>query len=202
VATPVLSRPLALGADIVMHSATKYLNGHGDIIAGALVTAREDDFWARVRGQRNQGGAILGGMEAWLLARGMRTVFLRVAQASANAQAVAERLLGHDKVLSVLYPGLAGDPGHETARRQMSGGFGGMLSLRLRGGEEAAIALAANVRLWKRATSLGGTESLIEHRASIEGAGTPVPGDLLRLSCGIESAEDLINDLEQALACV
>lgn len=202
VATPVLTQPLALGADIVMHSATKYLNGHSDLVAGALVTALQDDFWARVCGQRSHGGAILGGMEAWLLTRGMRTLFLRVHQACRNAQAVAEHFLGHDKVQGVLYPGLSNDPGHEAAKGQMAGGFGGMLSLRLNGGEAAAIAVAANVRLWKRATSLGGVESLIEHRASVEGAGTPVPGDLIRLSCGIEDADDLINDLEHALAAV
>jgi cystathionine gamma-synthase len=202
VATPVLTQPLSLGADLVMHSATKFLNGHSDIVAGALVTAQEDEFWQRIRLQRNHGGAILGGMEAWLLCRGMRTLFLRVAESCRNAQAVAEHFLGHEKILEVIYPGLESDPGHEVASRQMTGGYGGMLSLRLKGGEEAAIAVAANVGLWKRATSLGGVESLIEQRASVEGEGTSVPGDLLRLSCGIENPQDLINDLEQALAAV
>lgn len=200
VPTPVLSRPIEHGADLVMHSATKYLNGHSDLIAGALVTACGDETWQRIRAQRHDGGAILGPMEAWLTLRGMRTLFLRVARASENAAAVARHFEAHPAVSAVLYPGLAGHPGHDVAARQMAGGFGGMLSLRIARGEEAAIAVAAAVALWKRATSLGGVESLIEHRASVEGAGSPVPADLLRLSCGIEAADDLIADLEQALA--
>src|SRR5580658_10901139 len=130
----------------------------------------------------------------------MRTLDLRVAAACANAMELATRLMNHVGVAEVLYPGLPSHPGHEVARRQMRGGFGGMLSIRVRGGEAAAIATAANLQLWKRATSLGGVESLVEHRASIEGAGTPVPADLLRLSVGIEDAADLIADLDQALA--
>ncbi|HZD24781.1 MAG TPA: aminotransferase class V-fold PLP-dependent enzyme [Alphaproteobacteria bacterium] len=202
VATPVLTRPLALGADIVMHSATKYLNGHSDVIAGALVGAHDDETWQRIRTQRHDGGAILGGFEAWLLTRGMRTLFLRVEQACRTAQRLAQHFEHHPKVAAVLYPGLPGHPGHALAARQMQGGFGGMLSLRLRGGEAAAIAVAARLGLWKRATSLGGVESLVEHRASVEGPDTPVPADLLRLSCGIEDADDLAADLEQALATV
>ena len=200
VATPVLTQPLALGADIVMHAATKYLNGHSDVMAGALVAAREDAFWDRIRGVRAEGGAILGSFEAWLLLRGMRTLPLRVARASANAQAIAEHCARHDRVLAVHYPGLVTDPGHEVAARQMTGGFGGMLSIRVEGGEAAAIATAARVRVFKRATSLGGVESLIEHRASVEGPNSPAPPDLLRLSVGIEHPEDLIADLEQALS--
>jgi cystathionine gamma-synthase len=200
VATPVLTQPLKLGADIVMHSATKYLNGHSDVVAGALIAGRTDDFWAKVRTQRHDGGAILGSFEAWLLTRGMRTLFLRVEQSCRNAMALAEHFNDHPGVTEVLYPGLPSHPDFVVARRQMQGGFGGMLSLRIAGGEAAAVAVAAKVELWKRATSLGGVESLIEHRASIEGPGTPVPGDLLRLSCGIESAEDMIADLEHALA--
>ena len=199
-ATPVLSRPLALGADIVMHSASKYLNGHGDIIGGALVTARADAAWEAIARQRHDAGAILGPFEAWLLLRGMRTLHLRVWASSEGALGLARHFQGHEAIAEVLYPGLQGHPGHEIAARQMSGGFGGMLSLRLAGGEAAAIATAAGVKLWKRATSLGGVESLIEHRASIEGAQTPVPGDLLRLSVGIEDPGDLIADLEAALA--
>jgi cystathionine gamma-synthase len=199
-ATPVLSRPLALGADLVMHSATKYLNGHSDLVAGALVAARADEHWQRLSALRHDAGAILGPFEAWLLLRGMRTLYLRVERAAASAQILAERLRAHPNVAEVLYPGLPEHPGHAVATRQMQGGFGGMLSIRVEGGEAAAIATAAAVRVWQRATSLGGVESLIEHRASVEGAGTPVPPDLLRLSVGIEHPDDLLADLEQALA--
>ena len=198
-ATPVLTRPLALGADLVMHSATKYLNGHSDLAAGALTTARDDEYWQRLRSVRAQHGALLGSFEAWLLLRGMRTLFVRVRQACASAQRLAERFSVHPQISAVLYPGLPAFPGHAVAARQMTGGFGGMLSIRVRNGEAAAIAAAARVRVWKRATSLGGVESLIEHRASVEGAGTPAPPDLLRLSVGIEAAEDLYEDLDQAL---
>ena len=198
-ATPVLTRPLSLGADIVMHSATKYLNGHSDVLAGALASAREDALWERVRRNRSSLGQVLAPLEAFLLIRGIRTLPVRVAAASASAMTLAERLAGHEAVSAVLYPGLAAHPGHEVARRQMAGGFGGMLSIRVRGGERAAIATAARVELWKRATSLGGVESLIEHRASIEGAGSPCPPDLLRLSTGIEDAGDLYADLDRAL---
>jgi cystathionine gamma-synthase len=199
VATPILSQPLALGADIVMHSATKYLNGHSDVLAGALCTAREDEFWARIKRVRAMLGQILGPFEAFLLMRGLRTLDLRVRAMSASAMVVAQHFAADPRVLAVLYPGLPDDPGHAVAARQMAGGFGGMLSIRIRAGEEAAIRTAANVKLWKRATSLGGVESLIEHRASIEGLGTPCPSDLLRLSVGLETTADLVADLEQAL---
>ncbi|MFL5265788.1 MAG: trans-sulfuration enzyme family protein [Stellaceae bacterium] len=199
VATPVLTRPLALGADLVMHSATKYLNGHSDVIAGTLTAAREDAFWARLCAVRSSGGAILGSFEAYLLLRGMRTLFPRVERACRSAQLIAEALSGHPRVLEVLYPGLPSHRHHAVAARQMAGGFGGMLSLRVRGGHEAAVAVAARVEVWKRATSLGGVESLIEHRASVEGVDSPVPPDLLRLSVGIEDSQDLIADLEAAL---
>ncbi|HEX4570840.1 MAG TPA: aminotransferase class I/II-fold pyridoxal phosphate-dependent enzyme [Dongiaceae bacterium] len=199
-ATPMLTRPIALGADLVMHAATKYLNGHSDVLAGTLTAARKDEFWEGLRGLRTSGGAVPGSFEAWLLLRGMRTLPLRVRQCSANALHLAENLQRHPAIAEVLYPGLASHPQHALARRQMQGGFGGMLSIRVKGGQAAAIRCAARVKLWKRATSLGGVESLIEHRASIEGPGTPVPGDLLRLSAGIESAEELLGDLEQALA--
>lgn len=200
VATPVFSQPLTLGADIVMHSATKYLNGHSDLVAGALVTRSRDAHWERISTMRVQSGGIPGAFEAWLLLRGMRTLFPRVRAAAANALALARAFEGSPHVRAVLYPGLESFPGHAVAARQMKGGFGGMLSIRVKGGEAAAIATAANVHLWKRATSLGGTESLIEHRASVEGKDTPCPPDLLRLSAGIESASDLIDDLTQALA--
>jgi cystathionine gamma-synthase len=198
-ASPVHTRPLALGADIVMHAATKVLNGHSDVLAGALVAAREDAFWARVVNIRQSQGAILGPFEAYLLMRGMRTLHLRAAAQAASAQALAEWLSAHPNVARVLYPGLPQHPGHDVAARQMEGGFGFMLSIQVTGGERAAIATAARVSLWKRATSLGGVESLIEHRASVEGPSTPCPPDLLRLSTGIEDAEDLFRDLDEAL---
>jgi len=200
VATPMLTRPIELGADIVMHSATKYLNGHSDVVAGALVAARHDDFWERVVAIRSGNGAILGSFEAWLLLRGMRTLHLCVERCCRTALMIAEHLVGHPGIVAVLYPGLPDHPGHAVAARQMHGGFGGMLSIRVAGGEGAAIAAAARVTVWKRATSLGGVESLVEHRASIEGPGSPAPPDLLRLSVGTEDAGDLIGDLEQALA--
>jgi cystathionine gamma-synthase len=199
-ATPVLTRPIELGADIVMHAATKYLNGHSDVVAGALATARIDEFWERVKRIRTMLGMILGPLEAYLLIRGMRTLHLRVAQACLSAMELARRLQKHPAVAEVLYPGLPTHPGHAIAARQMRDGFGGMLSIRVRGGEAAAIAAAANVRLWKRATSLGGIESLIEHRGSVEGAGSPCPTDLLRLSTGIEDVDDLFGDLDRSLA--
>jgi cystathionine gamma-synthase len=204
VATPVLTQPLALGADLVMHAATKYLNGHSDLIAGTLTTRADNEHWQRVRKVRAQIGGTLGSFEAWLLLRGMRTLHLRVRAACASAQRIAEHFNGHPLVAEVLYPGLPGRVGHAVALAQMHGGFGGMMSLRVQGAkdgaEAAAIAVAAHTVVWKRATSLGGTESLIEHRASVEGAGTPAPADLLRLSVGIEHVDDLIADLEQALA--
>jgi len=199
VVTPVLCRPLSLGADIVMHSATKYLNGHSDVLAGALMTKRKDARWESVIKNRNLIGAALGPFEAWLLLRGLRTLYLRVRAASATALAVAERLQGNPAVAQVLYPGLPSHPGHALAARQMQGGYGGMLSIRLKGGFAAAKALCAGVRVFHRATSLGSVESLIEHRRVIEGEGSQVPEDLVRLSIGIEHQDDLIADLEQAL---
>ncbi|MGE0752278.1 MAG: PLP-dependent aspartate aminotransferase family protein [Variibacter sp.] len=198
-ATPVLSRPIEFGADIVMHSATKYLNGHSDVLAGALVTARKDALWERIGAVRAHHGAILGPFEAWLLMRGLRTLDLRVRTASESAALLAVWMSRHPAVHQVLYPGLPNHPGHAIAAKQMAGGFGGMLSIRVKGGEQAAIAAAARVELWKRATSLGGVESLLEHRASVEGAGTPCPSDLLRLSAGLEDPEDLHADLDRAL---
>jgi cystathionine gamma-synthase len=199
-ATPVFTRPIALGADVVMHSATKYLNGHSDVIAGALCFARDDALCARARTVRQSHGMILHPFEAFLLTRGLRTLDVRVRAAAANAMELAGRLSNHAFVSAALYPGLSHHPGHDVARRQMKGGFGGMLSIRVRAGAEAAIATAARVRLWKRATSLGGVESLIEHRASIEGANSACPPDLLRLSAGIEDVDDLWRDIDQALA--
>jgi cystathionine gamma-synthase len=199
-ATPMLQRPIELGAHLVMHSATKYLNGHSDVIAGALVTAADDDFWRTVRQARSGGGAVPGPFEAWLLLRGMRTLALRVEAASSNAMALAAGLEGHAKLSHVLYPGLASHPGHAVAARQMHDGFGGMLSVRLKGGEEAARDFTNRLALFKQATSLGSVESLAEHRASVEGPATLCPADLVRLSVGIEHVDDLRGDLLQALA--
>jgi cystathionine gamma-synthase len=198
VATPVFTQPLALGADLVMHSATKYLNGHSDVIAGALATAKPDAWWERIRTLRSQHGLILAPFEAWLLLRGMRTLEPRVRAATESATLLATWLRRHPRIAAVLYPGLPEHPGHAVAARQMSG-FGAMLSIRVKGGARAAIATAAKVRLWNRATSLGGVESLLEHRASVEGPDSPCPPDLLRLSVGLEDPEDLFADLDRAL---
>lgn len=199
-ATPVLTQPLAHGADVVMHSATKYLNGHSDVLAGALVFARKDAYFERAARIRGMLGAIVGPFEAALLLRGLRTLHVRVRHQSQAALGIARHFAKEPRILEVLYPGLASHPGHDVAARQMTGGFGGMLSVRVKAGEAAAIRAAANVKVWKRATSLGGVESLIEHRASVEGPGTPCPADLLRLSVGLEATDDLIHDLEQALS--
>jgi cystathionine gamma-synthase len=197
--TPVLTRPIALGADLVMHSATKYLNGHSDVIAGSVTAAADGEFWQRIKTVRAQTGAVLGPFEAWLLLRGMRTLFVRVAAQSLAAQRIAEHFERHPGIEAVLYPGLPGFPGHGVAAKQMRGGFGGMLSFRVKGGAPGALAFIGKLRVWKRATSLGGVESLIEHRASVEGPRSATPPDLLRMSVGLEDVGDLVADLEQAL---
>jgi len=198
VATPILTQPLRLGADLVMHSATKYLNGHSDVIAGVIATARASSSWEQIKSVRARHGGILGPFEAWLLQRGLRTLSMRVTTQSESATRIAEQIMMHPHIAGVLYPGLPHHPGHAIAARQMSR-YGGMLSIRVKGGESCAIATAANVELWKRATSLGGVESLIEHRASVEGPDSPCPADLLRLSVGLEDPDDLLGDLDQAL---
>jgi len=200
VASPVTTRALDYGADIVFHSATKYLNGHSDVVAGVLVTAREDERWEDIKLVRTLTGGILGPHEAWLLLRGMRTLFLRFDQASKTALQLARHFEGHPRLQQVLYPGLETHPGHAIAQRQMTRGFGGMLSLLVKGGADEAKRIAGKTRLMVRATSLGGVESLIEHRASVEGPHSAVPENLLRLSIGIEQCQDLIDDLEQSLA--
>jgi cystathionine gamma-synthase len=202
VATPVHTRPFEHGADLVVHSASKYLNGHGDVLAGAVLSARRDPFWERIRSWRRNAGAIPGPFEAWLLQRGMRTLFLRVHRSSQTALAIATHFHRHPALAAVLYPGLPGHPGHAVAARQMDGGFGGMLSIRLADGGGHARAVLREVRVFKRATSLGGVESLIEHRRGSEGPSSPVPDDLLRISAGIEAPADLIADLEEALGKV
>ncbi len=199
VCSPVTTRALDYGADIVFHSATKYLNGHSDVVAGILVGAKRDQRWAEIEQLRLLTGGILGPFEAWLLLRGMRTLALRFERASASALAIAERLQDHARIERVLYAGLESHPGHRIAARQMTRGFGGMLSLLIRGDADAARAIASSTRLFVPATSLGGVESLIEHRASVEGPHSAVPPNLLRLSVGIENCDDLVADLEQAL---
>lgn len=198
-ATPVLSQPLALGADIVMHSATKAINGHSDVLAGALCVGEDSRAdWAAIRQDRDEAGAVLAPMEAWLLLRGMRTLPLRMREMSSNAMALAEFLHDHPQVEAVFYPGLKDHPGHDLAARQMQGGFGCLLSVVVKGGAEAALRAAGRLQLFQRATSLGGVESLVEHRHTIE-PHTGIPEGLLRLSVGIEDAGDLIADLGQAL---
>ncbi len=197
-ATPVLQQPLALGADLVLHSTTKYLGGHSDVLGGAVIAAREDGLWPRIRLFQTQGGAVPSPFDCWLLQRSIATLPLRVRAQSESAQRIAEYLATHPRISAVHYPGLPTHPGHALARTQMSAS-GAMLSLQVRGGRDAAINAAARVRLFTRATSLGGVESLIEHRASVEGPHTTTPDDLLRISVGLEHADDLIADLAQAL---
>lgn len=197
-ATPILSQPLDMGADIVMHSATKAINGHSDVLAGYLgCRDATSPMWQLIATDRHDAGAIMGPFEAWLLIRGMRTLPLRVERMSENALKVAQYLAEHPKVERVLYPGLPSDPGHALAQSQMSGGFGCLLSFQVSGDKNTALAAIAQLKLFKRATSLGGVESLVEHRHTIEEA---VPGNLLRLSVGIERSGDLIADLDNALA--
>jgi cystathionine gamma-synthase len=197
-ATPALQRPLDLGADIVLHSTTKYFGGHSDVQGGALVFRVRDALHDKVAHVRHLLGAVSSPFNSWLVLRGIRTLSCRMELHSRSAQRVAEALAAHPAVARVHYPGLPTHPGHEVARRQMSA-FGGMLSFQLRGGREAALAAVSRVKLFTRATSLGGVESLIEHRASSEGPSSTAPQDLLRVSVGLEDAEDLIEDLDQAL---
>lgn len=198
-ATPALQQPLALGADIVLHSATKYLGGHGDVMGGVLTFADDDGFAAECHELRRQTGNTASPFNAWLVLRGLRTLPVRMERHGRNAAAVAEFLQAHARVQAVHYPGLASHPGHAIAARQMRGGFGGMLSFELAGGREAALEVAGRLQLFTNATSLGSTESLVEHRASIEEPRVVSPQGLLRLSVGLEDAQDLIEDLAQAL---
>ncbi|HEX5354134.1 MAG TPA: aminotransferase class I/II-fold pyridoxal phosphate-dependent enzyme [Rhodanobacteraceae bacterium] len=198
-ATPVLQRPLEFGADVVMHSTTKYFGGHSDVLGGALVFARNDDFAERIAARRLLTGAILSPFSAWLTLRGCRSLPARMAMHCANASKVAEFLATHPAIERVNWPGLAAHPGHALAARQMRA-FGAMLSVELRDGYDAAVALACGTKIFTNATSLGGCESLIEHRASAEGEHTQAPPALVRLSVGLEDADDLLADLEQALA--
>ena len=200
-ATPILTRALDFGADIVMHSATKGINGHSDVLAGVLATnAPADPHWQAIAIDRHDAGAVIGSFEAWLLIRSIRTLPLRVERMSQNAQAVAEFLQSHDAVAQVFYPGLPDFEGHSVAKRQMAGGFGSLLSFCVKGGAAEALRVAGQLNLFHRATSLGGVESLVEHRHTIE-PHTGIPESLLRLSIGIEDVQDLCADLEQALTC-
>jgi cystathionine gamma-synthase len=198
-ATPVLQSPLKLGADLVLHATTKYLGGHGDVLGGAVVTRTRDVIFERIRAVQATGGAVPSPFDCWLVRRGIRTLPYRVRAHSDHALRVATFLHGHPRVEAVHYPGLPTHPAHDVARRQMAA-FGGMLSVQVRGDQARAMEVAAKLRVFTRATSFGGTESLVEHRASIEGPGTRTPENLLRLSVGLEHPDDLIEDLDQALA--
>jgi cystathionine gamma-synthase len=197
-ATPALQRPIALGADVVLHATTKYIGGHGDVQGGALVFAQRGELSERVEHARHILGGVGSPFNSWLALRGLRTLSVRMERHSANALAIARALVKHPAVSAVHYPGLETDPGHVIAKRQMSA-FGGMLSFRVRAGREAALAVVGRARLFTRATSLGGVESLIEHRATSEGPSSRTPADLIRLSVGLEHADDLIDDLKRAL---
>ncbi len=204
---PVLQRPFELGSDLILHSTTKYFGGHCDVAGGIVIVKKDSEFFQRIRGIQYSGGAVPSPFDCWLILRGMRTLPWRMRAHSENAMKIAEFLAQHRKVARVHYPGLRSHPGHEIARRQMSIGstnaqdklFGGMLSFEVKDGRDAAMSVAAKTKIFTRATSLGGVESLIEHRASIEGAGTTSPEGLLRLSISLENADDLIEDLDQAL---
>ncbi len=198
-ATPVLQRPLDCGIDMVAHSTTKYIGGHSDVVGGALIARFNNYLFERARKAQRYGGAVPSPFDCWLTLRGIETLPCRVRAHSENALALSRFLERHPKVEAVHYPGLASHAGHEVAARQMCGGFGGMLSFEVRGGREEAMRAAARCELFIRATSLGGTHSLIEHRASIEGPNTKTPQSLLRVSTGLEHIDDLIADLTQAL---
>ena len=195
---PIIQRPFDLGADLILHSTTKYFGGHCDVLGGLVGTKTDNDFFRRIRSIQYSGGAVPSPFDCWLILRGMRTLPWRMRAHSENGMKVAEFLAQHRKVACVHYPGLRSHPGHEIAERQMSM-FGGMLSFEVKDGRDAAMSAAARTKIFTRATSLGGVESLIEHRASIEGAGTSSPEGLLRLSIALENADDLIEDLDQAL---
>jgi cystathionine gamma-synthase len=198
-ATPLFQRPLELGCDIVMHSTTKYLGGHSDVLGGALISKEKSDFWKRVRSIQELSGAVPSPMDCYLTVRGIKTFPYRMRAHAANAERLAVYLEQHPKVEQVFYPGLKSHQQYEIAKSQMLG-WGGMLSFLVKGGANEALKVANNVKIFTQATSLGGVESLLEHRASIEGPDTKTPQNLLRVSVGIENADDLIMDLEQALS--
>jgi cystathionine gamma-synthase len=197
-ATPILQSPFDFGVDIVMHATTKYIGGHSDILGGAIITKDNNEFFQKIREIQKSGGAVPSPFECWLTLRGIQTLPLRIRFQSESAMHIAEFLKSHPNVAAVYYPGLATHPGHPVASMQMKL-YGGMISFEVKGGKEDAMKVAAKVKLFTRATSLGGPESLIEHRASVEGPDTKTPQTLLRLSIGLEHYEDLIEDLENAL---
>jgi cystathionine gamma-synthase len=199
VCPPVTTRPLELGADLVFHSGSKYLNGHGDVLAGILVTKELDERWTEIGTIRNLTGGVLGSFETWLLMRGMRTLFLRFERQSENALKFAKHFEVHPLVEKVLYPGLESHPRHDLAKRQMQNGFGGMLSILIKGDAQQAQQVCCALKLILIGASLGGIESLVEHRASVEGPDSVVPKNLIRFSIGIEPVDELVEDLEQAL---
>jgi cystathionine gamma-synthase len=200
VSTPILTKPLSKGVDVVLHSGSKYLNGHADVVAGALVFSEgQAALAAELESIRNDYGSVLGPFEAWLMLRGMRTLAIRMEAICGNALAIAQFLESHPKVRQVIYPGLPSHPQHALALRQMDGGFGGMLSFIVEGGEPAAVSVAGAVSTIRRAISFGGLETTIEQRRGMEGPNSTTPADLLRLSVGIEHIDDLIQDLAQAL---
>jgi len=197
-ASPICQQPITLGVDLVMHSSTKYFGGHSDVMGGVLVTAKQDDWWERIRMIQGVGGAIPSPMDCYTLTRSIKTLPYRLKGHCQNAQALAEYLEQHPKVEQVMYPGLKSHPQHEIAKQQMTGGFGGVLSFTVKD-EQAARKVANATHLFAQATSLGGVESLIEHRASIEGPDTKTPFNLIRVSVGLEHIDDLIDDINQAL---
>ncbi len=198
IATPILQKVLDLGADFSLHATTKYLGGHGDVMGGVLIAREENEFAQRIRMVQKVCGAIPSPFECWLALRGIQTLPQRIRAQAETGLAIARYLANHPRIEKVHYPGLADHPGHEIAQMQMTA-YGGLLSALVIGGQEQAMAVAARVKLFTRATSFGGTHSLIEHRASVEEPGTKTPQNLLRLSIGLENADDLISDLEQAL---
>ena len=202
-ATPLILKPLALGADLVMHSATKALNGHSDLLGGVVTAGNAgSDTWTFITEERHDAGAVLGSFEAWLLLRGLRTLSLRVERMNKNAFALANHLESHLKIEKVLYPGLESHAQYELAKSQMTGGCGSLMSVLVKGGKEDALKVTGALDVFQRATSLGGTESLVEHRQTIEGESSGIPGGLLRLSIGVEHIDDLIGDFDQALATI
>jgi cystathionine gamma-synthase len=197
-ASPILQQPITLGADIVMHSTTKYIGGHSDVLGGALVTARKNELWEKIRNIQQIGGAVPSPFDSFLLVRSIKTLPYRMRGHCSNGLALAQYLDKHPQIEAVYYPGLTSHPQHQIAKEQMSD-FGGMMSVLIKGGFEEAKKVVNSVKLFAQATSLGGIESLIEHRASVEGPDTKTPGNLLRISVGLEHVDDLIEDFNQAL---
>lgn len=198
-ATPVLQRPLELGADVIMHSTTKYFGGHCDVLGGALIIKEDGELAQKLKTIQKLSGGVPSPFECWLVTRGIKTLALRVREQTKNAAKLAEFLADHPKIEAVHYPGLMSHPQHDIAKKQMTGGFGAMLSVQIKGDAANAMALTGKLKLFTTATSLGGVESLIEHRKSVEGEASPTPDNLLRVSVGLENVEDLIEDWAQAL---